>query len=222
MTGITDRELLRSIEEGFDKALDATESILGVKNRMTGPGRLSAKFVWEVGSAVHRRLLRRSPALRLRAIEVDEFGEKKPGEWLVDACVTEDHGESANQRFIDRIVFAMESESHPGQTAFNVDFAKLLHLNARCRLYLNGLKQTTPEGMWDYMRRRRGYVEAILNRTRPCGEVYVGFWPSPAKPRNSDDPVDSIWRRLQGGQWPHLNGIRLWRFDKDAGKLIEV
>lgn len=122
MAEITDRELLRSIEEGFDKALGATDRILGAGYGVAGPGRLSSKFVYEVAGAIHRRALRRSAGLRLRVIEVDEDGQRKPGEWLVDACVTEERCEEG-LRFIDRIVFAMESESDTGKRAFNDDFS---------------------------------------------------------------------------------------------------
>lgn len=65
------------------------------------------------------------------------------------------------------------------------------------------------------------YAEGILNRIRSRGEFYLGFWPSPAKPRG-DGGVDSIWRGLRRGEWPHLNGIRLRRSDERAGRLVEV
>ena len=213
--------MLRSIQEGFDKALGATERILGARSGAGGPGRLSSKFVYEVASAIHRRALRRSAGLRLRVIEVDDRGERKPGEWLVDACVTEERCEEG-LRFIDRIVFAMESESDTGRRAFHDDFAKLAHLNAERKLYLNGLSQTTCRGMRKYIRSRREYAEAILNRITPPGEFYLGFWPSPAKPRSGRGELDSIWRGLRRGKWPHLNRIRLWRFDERAGRLVEV
>lgn len=108
---ITDQELLRSIQDGFDVALRATDSFLRAKGSMAGPGRLSAKFVYEVSTAIYRCLQRRSPGLRLRVIGEDSKGNRKSGEWLVDACVTEEHVDSENLRFIDRVVFALESES---------------------------------------------------------------------------------------------------------------
>ena len=73
MPSITDWELLQSIQDGFDKALGATESILRVKTSMAGPGRLSAKFVYEVSKAIHKSLQDGSPnRLCLRVIKVDE------------------------------------------------------------------------------------------------------------------------------------------------------
>ena len=84
MAEITDTELLWSVRDGFGNAFGATDSILGAKNSMAGPGRLSAKFACEVVGAIHSRLLRRSPGLCLRVIRVDERGERHSGEWLVD------------------------------------------------------------------------------------------------------------------------------------------
>lgn len=222
MAQITEQELLQSIQAGFNRALDTTRTILDAKTSMRGSGRLSSKFVYEVSRAIHTCLLQRSPGLRLRVIKVDERGIREPGEWLVDACIVKEHGESKDVRFIDRIVFAMESESHTGTRAFNEDFAKLVHLDAEHKLYLNGLSQTTPQGTSNYMQRRREYVEAILKRIRPSGEFYLGFWPSPGKPKTRGDTVDSIWSELQSRKWCHLRKIRLWHFDKYAGKLSQV
>ncbi|MDE0064889.1 MAG: hypothetical protein OXP09_00315 [Gammaproteobacteria bacterium] len=222
MAEITEQELLQSIREGFDKAFSETDQILNGKASNRGSGRLSSRFVYQVSSAIYERLDRRSPGLCLRVIEVDEFGKRTSGEWLVDACITEEKCDSKKLRFIDRIVFAMESESDTAQRAFNKDFAKLVHLKAKYKLYLNGLDHKTPNGMRNYTRRRCKYAEAVLNRIRPSGEFYLGFWPSPRKPDKSPDSVDSIWKRLQCGEWRHLNGIRLWRFDTCARKLIEV
>ena len=223
MIAISDQELLRNTQNGFNRALSATDTILRDENNMAGPGRLSAKFVYQVSKAICKSLERRLPdKLCLRVIKVNDQGIRKSGEWLVDACITEEHREAGNLPFIDRIVFAMESESNTGQRAFNDDFAKLVHLNAKYKLYLNGLSQTTHRGMCDYIKRRCEYVEAILNRIQPSGEFYLGFWPSPAKPKTSDRSLDSIWRGLLSGKWDHLNKIRLWHFDKRSRKLVRV
>ena len=222
MTDITDQELLRGIQDGFETAFRVTDSFLDGKDSAAGPGRLSSKFVYEVGRAVHACIARRSRGCRLRVIKVEDGGKREPGEWLVDACVTMERAISGNCPFIERIVFAMESESNTGKRAFNDDFAKLVHLEAKHKLYMNGLNHRTAGGMETYMEGRREYAEAVLDRFPPSGEFYLGFWPSPEKPRNSARRVDSIWRRLQSGEWPHLNGIRLWRFDRRAGRLVEV
>lgn len=227
MVEITAQELLESIEDGFEKALGATDSILRDKTSMAGSGRLSAKFVYEVSTAIHQCLTQRSPRLRLKVIKVDDEGKKEPGEWLVDACITEEHCERMGDarvphRFIDRIVLAMESESSTGRQAFNDDFAKLIHLEGKYKLYLNGLDQKTCRGMSKYIKGRCEYVESILKRVQPSGEIYLGFWPSPRKPRSSSFSVDSIWRELQCSEWRHLNMIHLWRFDRCTEKLVKV
>ncbi|MYH17030.1 MAG: hypothetical protein F4149_17840 [Gammaproteobacteria bacterium] len=223
MTTITDQELLRSIQDGFKRALKQTDRILRSEASLAGTGLLSAKFVYEVSNEVHESIEPRPPRGRcLRVIEVRDCGKKKSGEWLVDACITEERCHAETPPFIDRIVFAMESESNTGQRAFDHDFAKLVHLNADYKLYLNGLSQTTCQGMCNYITRRCEYVETILNRVRPLGEFYFGFWPSPAKPRNGSCQSVSIWKDLLCGKWGHLNKIRLWRFDKCSRKLIRI
>ena len=136
---------------------------------MTGVDRLSAKFV-HGGRQRHPHACAGAIAGAPPESRRSGHGGEKHGEWLVDACVTAARRESADFPFIDRVVFALESESDPGQQASDRDFAKLVHLNAECKLYLNGLRQTTPRGMCEHMRRRRRCVEAILNRAERLGE----------------------------------------------------
>jgi len=203
MKQISSQEIRHCVEQGFQEAKDQTSSILQ-HHPSSGASRLSSKFVYEVMDSIHSKLL---PEYRLRVIPVDDDGNKRPGEWLVDGCITQESG-----GHIDRIVFAMESESNTSKAAFDEDFAKLVHLNSSFKLYLNGLDQTTEAGMSRYMKDRLAYAAAVLRRTSHTGELFLGFWPSPAK---LGDYV-SAWEALPA----HLDTVYLWDFD--GGKFTKV
>lgn len=103
---VSGREMLDSVCRGFEKALCRTDAIVE-KHPKSAAARLSSKFVYEVASAVRCRLF---PDHCLKVIRVKDDGTKDSGEWLVDACVSEE-----NDGFTERIVFAMESESATGK-----------------------------------------------------------------------------------------------------------
>ena len=200
--------MLESVIRGFEAAKSATVDTI-CKHPTSAASHLSSKFVYEVAHAIACDLF---PAHHLRVIKVVDHEEKKiSGEWLVDACITEDarpcnpHG-SGSTNFVDRIVFAMESESDPGTQSFNDDFAKLVHLNASVKLFLNGLNQTSSDGTKEYVRLRLKYAEDQIRRTRSAGQWFIGFWPSPAK--HEKYGCVSAWQCLPS----HLNKIRLFEF----------
>lgn len=214
METASSRAMLKSVRRGFEAAISATNTIVG-KPQTSAASRLSSKFVYEVAHAITCDLF---PAHHLRVIKVDHKGNKIAGEWLVDACITEDarpsnpHG-SGCTNFVERIVFAMESESDPGTQSFSDDFAKLVHLNASVKLYLNGLNQTSSDGMDDYICRRLKYAQDQIRRTRSPGQWFIGFWPSPAKHERYGDV--SAWQCPPS----HLRTIRLFEF---RGTFVEV
>ena len=148
-------ELLRCIRAGYRSAREHTND--------DPPRRLSSRFVYEVAKAVHTSHFE---GHCLRTIKVADSAKRIRGEWLVDACITEQrhfknpHNRDVPISFINRVVFAMESESHTGTPEFNTDFAKLLHLNAKVKLYLNGIDQSKRRAQ-HYMERRRGYAGAV-------------------------------------------------------------
>ena len=173
------------------------------------PKTSSSRFVHEVAKEVHESYFL---GHWLHAIGVEDSGERSSGEWLLDACITKDISlrnphHAGFTRFIDSIVFAMESESDTGTPAFNTDFAKLLHLNAAVKLYLNGVNQSSEDTLEAYMGRRRKYVETILRTARHDGQFFFAFWPSPAQ---------KVWRSLP----EHLDEIRLWEWK--GHRLSEV
>lgn len=198
MKQISSQDIRQCVEQGFQEAKDQTSSILR-HHLSSGASRLSSKFVYEVMESIHRRC---PTEYRLHVISVEDDGTKRSGEWLVDGCITEE-----SDGFIARIVFAMESESDTSKAAFDEDFAKLVHLKSAFKLYLNGLDQTTEAGMHRYMKERLAYAARILRKTSHGANLWMGFWPSPAKFNGHV----SAWKALPA----HLDAIYLWEFDGD-------
>ena len=215
METVSSEGMRAAVLEGFGQALCRTEAIVARHGRKSAATRLSGKFVYEVACAVQRMLFQQYD--RPTVIKVDEQGEKSSGEWLVDACITE----KISSDFVSRIVFAMESESETSKKAFNEDFAKLVHLNASVKLYLNGLKHREKQGTRgaeQYIERRIDYASRIVRRTRASGQIFLGFWPSPGKFKGDsfkDDSHVSAWQCLPC----HLKTIRLFEF---RGTFVEV
>ena len=214
MRKLNDTLLLECVHEGYCTALSMVGrpgfagGKQGQENRL-----LSAKFVWEVSNNIHGEIF--DEKYYLNVIKVDDNGKKKPGEWLVDACITEG---KKRKEFIRKIVFAMESESGIDTKAFNEDFAKLVHVKAAHKLYLNGLNQKTPRGVENYIKTRLEYAKQCLNK-EDVGTFYFGFWPSPGKFKSrARESSTSIWKEF--GQHPHLNKIHLYKFAQKDFHLI--
>ena len=207
--------MLDCITRGFNAAFDQTSAIVQAQGDQAAT-HLSSKFVYEVATAIKCRLF---PDQSLHVVQVDGSGHKSPGEWLVDALVSEDvcepnpHSQSHYVQFIDRIAFAMESESNTGTREFNDDFGKLIHLDASVKLYLNGLNQRRNSDAEKYIETRRKFAESIVKRTRSSGQWFLGFWPSPGK--FAGTTKTSAWECLP----PHLAAIRLFEF---RGSFIPV
>ena len=210
METVPSREMLCSVRRGFKKALSATHEIVR-KHELSAAARLSSKFVYDVAFAVKSDIF---PDYDLKVVGVKSDGTKSSGEWLVDACITENirvrnpHGPGCTA-FVGRIAFAMESESAPGTQDFNDDFAKLAHLDASVKLYLNGLSQTSSDGMAAYISRRREYAQDLIRRTRSGGQWFLGFWPSPGKLEGHGDV--SAWECLPS----HLRTLRLFELRRE-------
>ena len=198
MREISSQETLDCVKHGLRQAKKQTTRVRD-RHGSSAASRLSSKFVYEVIKSIHCKCL---PEYQRHVISVNDNGDKEPGEWLVDGCVTEE-----SDGFIKRIVFAMESESHTSKAAFDEDFAKLVHLKSSFKLYLNGLDQTTEAGMNRYMDARLAYAAALLRKTSHTGKLWLGFWPSPGKFRGRVP----AWEALP----THLDAIYLWEFDGD-------
>ena len=208
-----DTLMLECIHKGYCKALSmiqkpgfANDKSDAVKNRL-----LSKKFVVEVSRRIHKKIFEGNHELNV--IEVNDKGGTTPGEWLVDACITEG---KKRAEFISKVIFAMESESGTDEPAFNEDFAKLVHVKASHKLYLNGLDRPTSEKTDDYIKDRLEYAKQFMNE-EDADTFYFGFWPSPGKIK-SRARESSIWKEFE--QYPHLNKIHLYKFTQKDFHLI--
>ena len=212
---IDDKLLLKSIWKGYCTARGMVEKQgFSDEERDRGNRLLSAKFVWEVSKNIHEDIFNKK--YDLHVIKVRNNGEKESGEWLVDACITEG---KKRKEFIRQIIFAMESESGTDIQAFNEDFAKLAHVKASHKLYLNGLDRKTPKKAEAYIEERLEYAKQCLNEEDP-ETFYFGFWPSPGKFK-SGARESSIWKEIkQTQQYRHLNQIHLYKFAQKDFHLI--
>ena len=157
--------------------------------------RRSAKFVYEVAER-----LRELEGLRSDQIDVqrvDERGDKKPGEWLLDIAIAKrieicDPGRPNDRPVSMRasLQWAVESEFAVSLESFAEDFGKLLCVNAKNRMYLNGMNQDSEKTRSSYVNRRLETVRAALDGSATSGKnFWMGFWPSPEK----KGLVDSLW-----------------------------
>ena len=110
----------------------------------------------------------------------------------------------------------MESESGADRQAFNEDFAKLVHVKASHKLYLNGLNHKTRKGAEAYIRKRLEYAKQFLNK-EDADELYFGFWPSPEK--LDKESRSSAWKQLK--KFPHLDQIHLYKFTQGNFEQIQ-
>ena len=209
MDELSGHKLLDCVRCGYKCAKAQTCQML--EDPTNAAKNLSSKFVSEVACKVHTTFF---STHCLNVIRVGNCGKREPGEWLVDACITKN-----KDGFIDKIVFAMESESSPALAEFQKDFAKLLHLNADVKLYLSGLNQGTEAGMENHIHERIEVCKCILRRAQQNGiqqngQLFVGFWPSPSKPsKPKRDNQISAWEELPS--W--LDQIRMWDFGEVGG-----
>ncbi len=213
MRNLNDTLLLECVDEGYCTARSKVGKPgfaggkQGRENRL-----LSAKFVEEVSKNIHNRIFDEKYDLNVIKV-VDGKDKKKAGEWLVDSCIT---AGKKRKEFIRRIIFAMESESGTDKQAFNEDFAKLVHVKASYKLYLNGLNQKTRKGVEKYIKTRLAYAQQFLNKEDE-DTLYFGFWPSPGKLGN--ESRSSAWKQLK--QFPHLNKIHLYKFTQGNFKQVQ-
>lgn len=145
----------------------------------------SAKFVSEVANLLHSEI-GVAKDIKLCVQQVDDQGYKNSGEWLLDIVISRtteirDPEIGHSKAFINsKILWAVESESAVGLPDFAADFGKLMVVKSEKYLYLNGLRPNLSDTK-TYISRRLKTAEQILLESGIKGELYLGFWPSPAK-----------------------------------------
>lgn len=202
----TDSQMLACIADGMRHAISRTrEDLHNISNSQK-----SRLFVSNVSQRIFEKIFQSNGYLNV--VKYDK-SEGEPGEWLVDACITDD----SPRKMAKDILFGMESESSSLTANFNEDFSKLVHLKCGMKLYLHGLGHGTPEGMKKRIKERRKTAAKVLEETDSRACFYIGFYPSPTK----SETKTSIWDYLVTN-YEHLNYIRLYRYNLESRKFNPV
>jgi hypothetical protein len=191
---ITETKLEAIIKEAFQKTWKICMSDEFHKKDHTHANYFrSAKFVYEVAKCLWDDLYltsgKKLRGKKLHVQKVDDQGNKSPGEWLYDICITktkkvdEANGQKSSSAHINtEIIWAIESESSTSLSEFCDDFGKLICSGAQNCLYLHGLDQTTETGRNEFIKRRLETIQGSLLANINSGvNFYMGFWPSPKK-----------------------------------------
>lgn len=190
-------KLKKILNNGFHSALKFTD-----EGKFKDSNSLkSAKFVSIISESIFNEFYNNS-GNNLNVIKVDGQGNKDPGEWLLDACITQN-----TIGFKKKIILAMESESDTSLKAFNDDFAKLIHIKAENYIYLNGLNQKTNLGNQKYINNRLLYAQQLMN-PEEFSTFFIAFWASPKKIRG----FESIWSAINDGELEHLKEVYLYEY----------
>ncbi|MCY4656513.1 MAG: hypothetical protein OXC80_06830 [Gammaproteobacteria bacterium] len=201
------------LKKCIKKAFEETKT--DVKHKTVKNEEKSGRFKQRVSEYIYKELYSKDE-YHLNVINT-KFGEdNEPGEWLLDACIT-DVDPKTDSRPVKRIFFAMECESQTAYSEFNQDFAKLVHIKADHKLYLQGLNQKTTKGVCDHIGKKLenscSWLKDTNSLTESSEEFYMAFWPSPEKKEGS-----SIWDQFDG-TFKHLDRIRLFRFVYSEGNV---
>lgn len=148
------RDLKKRIEKAFkDTKNDILQYKKEVKNREK-----SGRFIQRVSKNIFEEFYHKDSG-HLNVIETN-FGNEpnNPGEWLLDASIT-DVSPKLSSLPVYRVFYAIESESQTGWSDFIQDFAKIVHMKADHKLYLQGLNHRTMKGAEDHIERKLAYIK---------------------------------------------------------------
>jgi hypothetical protein len=155
-----------------------------------------------------------------RQIIVKGDGERTAGEWLLDIAWTESWISKTVPLKSQRpglLRCAVECESSTAGREFFKDFAKLVNIRSKAKIFLGGLNQVKPSAAESYrelrVREAGEFVREIDGDDSPT-DWYIGFWPSPAGTLNT-----SLWDRL--AEFPHLSRGYVYRYDPLAHEFVE-
>lgn len=155
-----------------------------------------------------------------RQILVDwDSRERIGGEWLLDIVWTEDE-HRMDGKLADlmprRIRCAVECESSTAGHEFFKDFAKLLNVRSRTKIFLGGLNQIGSRRADAYIKRRVAEAERYIRDYEVNSletDWYIGFWPSP-----KGTSTTSLWDSLDGRA--HLTRCDVYHYDVREGGFV--
>ena len=176
----------------------------------------SAYFCYRVGLNLDRAFESRFPERLLKRLQIEFSGKdkKKSGEWLLDIvwCEETRADPASKSKYPAKIYGALECESSTKAKEFFTDFAKLVHVRSRIKLYLAGVNQTLERNMTNYISMRTRQAAQFIANTGVSSETeewYLAFWPSP-----TGDVRSSLWDDLE--KFPHLNGIHAFTLQRGS------
>jgi hypothetical protein len=156
-----------------------------------------------------------------RQIVVTESGKREPGEWLLDIVWTEDEARTvrgSSSSMPRRIRCALECESSTNGQEFFKDFAKLLNIRSRTKIFLGGLTQGKLITAKSYMDRRLAEAARYIRECEGnCKDTdwYIGFWPSPKGGQKT-----SLWDSLDQPTHSHLAIAYVFQYDQNAASFV--
>lgn len=178
----------------------------------------SSMFCTKVGEHLYDHVGRDSTK---RQIVVTETGERAAGEWLLDIVWTEDEIRSAKGpkgSMPRRIRCALECESSTNGQEFFKDFAKLLNIRSRTKIFLGGLNQVKENFAKAYMDKRVNEAARYVSEcegNRKDTDWYIGFWPSPTGTQTT-----SLWDSLDKPSHAHLAIPYVFQYDPDVAGFV--
>lgn len=181
----------------------------------------SAYFCYQAGLQLDKLMKNRFPAqcLKWKQIKFDRKDEKIPGEWLLDGvwCEETQPDQASKSKCPSKIYCALECESNTSAEAFFEDFAKLVHMRSKIKVFLAGVNQGTKDGMKHYIDKRTKQAAQFLVNTGVGAETeewYLAFWPSPA----GDAADHSVWDDLDENH--HLNATHA--FSLKSSRFVQL
>jgi hypothetical protein len=204
---------------------NAFSTAVGDKDELKSNTLRSAKFIECVAKNIFEHLLvseqNNNSNLYVQKVKADGSG-KLSGEWLLDAVIREDiiitdrAIKNSQTRFVSKILWAIESESHTSLNSMAEDFGKLAVVRSANYLYLNGLNQTHQKAL-NYIKRRLSTIESLIDRLPTIfqdGNLYYGFWPTPGKAQGYASYWDADYKML-------LKMVKLYFYDNGSFHEVE-
>ena len=193
-----EQSLLRELEGALNTSLKFAEDDTLSGNVNTRNSIRSSYFCDKVGENLSGTSDLRDYCRR--QITVTQHGNKKAGEWLLDAlwCKNSNVWEAKSEWVFPVFIrAALECESNVSEKDFFIDFSKLVHIRSDIKIFLGGVNQRTVSGLCEYIQKRKTQAEKFIMESRmeiESTEWFLAFWPSPEKIRNSS--YHSLWDEL--------------------------
>ena len=186
-----------TIKNAILKGFETSKELGGLSNKLK-----SALFVQLVCASLCDQSKESNLFPICQKVRVDGTG-KDSGEWLLDAIIAEKvvipekiKGKKDSQHeFNTNLEWAIESEYNTSLKEFLADFSKLLVINSKNKLYLNGYASLNLNSFKLYRDNRlERAAHLVKDYNSNKGEFYFAFWPNPQKkkfPRSN--MYDSFW-----------------------------